>query len=119
MGNRGELKPRHYETAQPFAKKPWIACVFKDKNGTPYPKLSELKYTKLFMLDEVTAFAAGHRPCGQCQKDVTFSSSKSGVRQTELTIRYLTSICTQNALMPLTVGLGPFISTDLANFPMA
>ena len=68
MGNRGELKPRHYETAQPFAKKPWIACVFKDKNGTPYPKLSDLKYTKLFMLDEVTAFAAGHRPCGQCQK---------------------------------------------------
>ena len=28
-----------------------------------------MKYTKLFFLDEVTAFAAGHRPCSQCQRD--------------------------------------------------
>jgi hypothetical protein len=69
MGNRGELKPSHYKSAQPFVpNKPWITCVFKDKNGVAYPKVPNLKYTKLFMLDEVTAFAAGHRPCGQCQK---------------------------------------------------
>jgi hypothetical protein len=69
MGNRGELKPSHYELPQPFVpRKPWITCVFKDRHGVPYPKIENLKYTKLFFLDEVTAFAAGHRPCGQCQK---------------------------------------------------
>ena len=26
------------------------------------------KYTELFFLDEATALAAGHRPCGLCQK---------------------------------------------------
>ncbi|MRS01916.1 hypothetical protein EG832_01590 [bacterium] len=26
-------------------------------------------YTELFFLDEVTAFAAGHRPCNDCQKE--------------------------------------------------
>ncbi len=67
MGNRGELKPHHYELVQPYATKAWIACVLRKSDGTPYPKIPELKYTKLFMLDEVTAFAAGHRPCGQCQ----------------------------------------------------
>jgi hypothetical protein len=68
MGNRGELKPKHYESPQPCVpNKPWIACVLKDKSGVPLPK-TDIKYTRLFMLDEVTAFAAGHRPCGQCQK---------------------------------------------------
>ena len=67
MGNRGALQPRHYELPRPFAIKPWITCVLKDKNNQPIPK-SNIKYTRLFFLDEVTAFAAGHRPCGQCQR---------------------------------------------------
>lgn len=67
MGNRGALKPHHYDLPRPFAIKPWITCVLKDKNNKPIPK-SDIKYTRLFFLDEVTAFAAGHRPCGQCQK---------------------------------------------------
>ena len=67
MGNRGTLQPRHYDLPRPFAIKPWITCVLKDKNNNPIPK-SNIKYTRLFFLDEVTAFAAGHRPCGQCQK---------------------------------------------------
>ena len=25
-------------------------------------------YTELFFLDEATAFAAGHRPCGECRR---------------------------------------------------
>ncbi len=66
MGNRGTLSPRHYELPRPFAIKPWITCVLKDKNNQPRPK-SDVKYSRLFFLDEVTAFAAGHRPCGQCQ----------------------------------------------------
>ena len=67
MGNRGILLPKHYELPQPFAIKPWIACVLKDKNNVTLPK-TEVKYSRLFLLDEVTAFAAGHRPCGQCQR---------------------------------------------------
>ena len=27
------------------------------------------RYTELFFLDEATAFAAGHRPCFECQRD--------------------------------------------------
>lgn len=38
MGNRGVLQPRHYELRKPFAIKPWIACVLKDKTGAPLPK---------------------------------------------------------------------------------
>jgi len=67
MGNRGILLPRHYEFPKPFAIKPWIACVLMDKDNLPLPK-TDVKYTRLFLLDEVTAFAAGHRPCGQCQR---------------------------------------------------
>ena len=67
MGNRGIMSPRDYEKPKPFAIKPWIACVLKDKNNLPLPK-TDVKYTRLFLLDEVTAFSAGHRPCGQCQR---------------------------------------------------
>ncbi len=67
MGNRGILQPKHFEQEQPYALKAWIACVLKDRNNIPIPP-SDVKYTKLFFLDEVTAFAAGHRPCGQCQR---------------------------------------------------
>ncbi len=67
MGNRGILMPKHFELPQPFAIRPWIACVLKDKHNLPLPK-TDVKYTRLFLLDEVTAFAAGHRPCGQCQR---------------------------------------------------
>jgi hypothetical protein len=27
------------------------------------------QYSELFFLDEATAFAAGHRPCGECRRD--------------------------------------------------
>jgi len=67
MGNRGILHPKHFDLEQPHALKAWIACVLKDKDNVPIPP-SDVKYTKLFFLDEVTAFAAGHRPCGQCQR---------------------------------------------------
>lgn len=67
MGNRGTLGPKQYELAQPHKKgKPWIACVLKDNNNVAIPDSGQA-YTKLFFLDEVTAFAAGHRPCAQCQ----------------------------------------------------
>lgn len=66
MGNRGTLGPKHHALPQPHApSKPWITCLLK-KDGVPLPK-TEVAYTRLFFLDEVTAFASGHRPCRQCQ----------------------------------------------------
>ncbi len=74
MGNRGTLGPKHHALPQPHApSKPWITCLLK-KDGIPLPK-TEVSYTRLFFLDEVTAFASGHRPCSQCQyhRHVLFS----------------------------------------------
>lgn len=67
MGNRGQLRPSHYEKEFPCAPgMPWITCLTQE-NGVALPK-ADVKYTKLFFLDEVTAFAAGHRPCYSCQR---------------------------------------------------
>jgi hypothetical protein len=67
MGNRGILLPKHFGQNQPCVPNtPWLACLIK-KNGVPI-KETIVKYTKLFFLDEVTAFAAGHRPCYSCQR---------------------------------------------------
>ena len=30
--------------------------------------MSPGRYTELFFLDEASAFAAGHRPCGECRR---------------------------------------------------
>lgn len=68
MGNRGRihnpqrvLKGRHWE------RKAWIICVL-DFKGRHREVMSPNSYTELFFLDEVTAFAAGHRPCAECRR---------------------------------------------------
>lgn len=68
MGNRGgcfhtsdkTLKPTHWKTRQ------WITCVLAFK-GRQRELMGENRYTELFFLDEVTALAAGHRPCYECR----------------------------------------------------
>ncbi len=67
MGNRGRihneqrtLKARHWE------RKAWITCLLQFK-GRHRPVMAPSSYTELFFLDEATAFAAGHRPCGECR----------------------------------------------------
>ncbi len=68
MGNRGgcfhtadkTLKPTHWKTRQ------WITCVLEFK-GRQRQLMRENSYTELFFLDEVTALAAGHRPCYECR----------------------------------------------------
>jgi hypothetical protein len=67
MGNRGGrfhasergLGKRRY------ASKRWICCIcnFKGRQRTVWGE----GYTELFFLDEVTALAAGHRPCFECR----------------------------------------------------
>ncbi len=49
-----------------WASKQWICCElqFKNRHRTVWGD----GYTELFFLDEVTGFAAGHRPCFECRR---------------------------------------------------
>jgi hypothetical protein len=68
MGNRGgrihaddrTLTKRRWVSLQ------WICCrlEFNDRHRTVWGD----SYTELFFLDEVTALAAGHRPCFECRR---------------------------------------------------
>ena len=68
MGNRGgrihddarRLSPRRW------ASKQWICCAL-DFRGRQRAVWGD-SYTELFFLDEVTALAAGHRPCFECRR---------------------------------------------------
>ena len=69
MGNRGGRfhAPGHRKVAgRPFATKQWICCrlAFKDRRRIVWAT----GYTELFFMDEVTALAAGHRPCFECRR---------------------------------------------------
>jgi hypothetical protein len=68
MGNRGGCL---HDTAQrivrPFVSRRWIACLLEFK-GRRRTVMTPGRYTELFFLDEATAFAAGHRPCAECQR---------------------------------------------------
>jgi hypothetical protein len=68
MGNRGG---RIHDSEQNlgrrrWASRRWIACemTFKGRRRTVWGD----SYTELFFLDEVTALAAGHRPCFECRR---------------------------------------------------
>jgi len=53
MGNRSDPKA-------------WITCSLRDPDAAAVT--APVEYQKLFFLDEATALAAGHRPCGQCRR---------------------------------------------------
>ncbi len=80
MGNRGILHDREGKLGiSRWRHKNWIYCRLK--YGTRRRKLwSPGKYTELFFLDEATALAAGHRPCGKClpERCAEFKASLSG-----------------------------------------
>jgi len=68
LGNRGG---RIHDAARRlgarrWASKQWICCVL-DFRGRRRKVWGD-SYTELFFLDEVTAFAAGHRPCFECRR---------------------------------------------------
>ena len=68
MGNRGGRlhdASRNLGTRR-WASKQWICCRldFKNRQRTVWGA----SYTELFFLDEVTALAAGHRPCFECRR---------------------------------------------------
>lgn len=69
MGNRGgKIHDPQTKTLlkRRFASKQWIicVCVYRDWNR----EVMGQGYTELFFADEVTALAAGHRPCAFCRR---------------------------------------------------
>ena len=68
MGNRGCLHGHGRELGvSRWRSKLWICCVleWKEVRRDPMPPG---RWTALFFLDEATALAAGHRPCGYCRR---------------------------------------------------
>jgi len=68
MGNRGCLHgPDRRLGVSRWRSKLWICCVLEWK-GVRRDPMPPGRWTALFFLDEVTALAAGHRPCGYCRR---------------------------------------------------
>lgn len=68
MGNRGIL---HDEAGRlshrRWRHRAWVTCVL-DFQGRRRRIMAPGNYTELFFHDEAVAFAAGHRPCGECRR---------------------------------------------------
>jgi hypothetical protein len=68
MGNRGG---RIHTEGRTLAKRRWVSpqwiCCRLEFNGRQRNVWGD-SYTELFFLDEVTALAAGHRPCFECRR---------------------------------------------------
>jgi hypothetical protein len=68
MGNRGG---RIHTENRTLTKRRWVSpqwiCCRLEFNDRHRPVWSD-SYTELFFLDEVTALAAGHRPCFECRR---------------------------------------------------
>ena len=69
FGNRGGRfhdPDRHVVPRRIHASRHWLCCVlaFKDRRRRVWGQ----GYTELFFCDEVTALAAGHRPCMECRR---------------------------------------------------
>jgi hypothetical protein len=76
MGNRGIIHDPDTKTLleKRWALHAWIICVceFKGRKREPMGRNGpggKAGYTELFFLDEVTALAAGHRPCFHCRRE--------------------------------------------------
>jgi hypothetical protein len=76
MGNRGIIHDPATKTLlkKRWALQAWIICVceFKGSKREPMGRNrpgGKAGWTELFFLDEVTALAAGHRPCFFCQRE--------------------------------------------------
>jgi hypothetical protein len=68
-GNRGCLHDAAGNIRRRYNGKRWIACQLEFRGWHREPLLQPGRFTELFFLDEVTAFAAGHRPCALCRRE--------------------------------------------------
>lgn len=64
-GNRGQLN-QGSEIVRFHAGNLWIVCALSFR-GRRRPLWLPNRWTPLFFHDEAVAFAAGHRPCGECR----------------------------------------------------
>lgn len=69
MGNRGGCMHDNEQNLKPklWVSDRWITCLLSFK-GRKRQLMTPGHYTEVFFLDEATAFAAGHRPCFECQR---------------------------------------------------
>src|SRR5215469_7780126 len=68
MGNRGCLHGQGRTLGvSRWRSKLWICCLL-DFKGVRRDPMPPGRWTALFFLDEATALAAGHRPCGYCRR---------------------------------------------------
>lgn len=65
-GNRGVIHNGQKEIIKNHTVKYWITCMLEYKS-MHREVMTPNRWTELFFLDEATAFAAGHRPCGFCR----------------------------------------------------
>jgi len=90
FGNRGGKFHRDDRSlpSRRWASRQWICCVleFKGRQRDVWGRY----YTELFFLDEITALAAGHRPCFECRRKdaerfaLLFSGKKRRASATEM-----------------------------------
>jgi hypothetical protein len=68
MGNRGCLHGQGRTLGvSRWRSKLWICCLL-DFKGVQRDPMPPGRWTALFFLDEATALAVGHRPCGYCRR---------------------------------------------------
>jgi len=65
-GNRGVLVDRQGRVVRYARGRAWAICVLAYQ-GRRRQQWAPGRLTELFFLDEATALAAGHRPCGECR----------------------------------------------------
>ncbi|HEY2222268.1 hypothetical protein [Actinomycetospora sp.] len=65
-GNRGQLLDAGGHPARHHRGRLWIVCVL-EFHGRQRTQWQPNRLTELYFLDEPTALAAGHRPCGECR----------------------------------------------------
>ncbi len=69
MGNRGCIhSPDRTLGVTRWRTKMWISCVLYWRGRRLEVMPPRSRWTALFFLDEATALAAGHRPCGYCRR---------------------------------------------------
>jgi hypothetical protein len=77
MGNRGCLHGQGRTLGVTrWRSKLWICCVL-DWRGRRRDPMPPGRWTALFFLDEATALAAGHRPCGYCRREAYLSYAEA------------------------------------------
>lgn len=68
MGNRGCLHDGNKQIVSNSKRDAWVTCLLNFQ-GRQRSIMEPGSYTEIFFLDEVTAFAAGHRPCATCRRE--------------------------------------------------